>query len=373
MVIGIPKEIKNNENRVSLTPSGVHALTSQNHTLIVEHDAGLGSGFGDEEYTNVGAEVTNDKVGLFQRSDLIIKVKEPLSSEYDLLKPGLLLFTYLHLASEPEVTKVLLEKKVTSIAYETVQMSDGSLPLLTPMSMVAGRMSIQLGAALLQKQHHHGMGILLGGVPGVLPAEIIIVGGGVVGTNAAKMASGSGANVTVLDISQRRLSYLDDIFGGKISTLICNDYNVAKMCEKADLLVGAVLIPGARAPKVVTEEMVKSMKYGSVIIDVAVDQGGCVETIDRTTTHDEPTYIKHGVIHYAVPNMPGDVPRTSTFALEASTLPYAILLANRDINALRENHDLLLGVNTMNGKLTNLPVAISHDLPYTPVESLLGT
>ena len=367
MIVGIPKEIKNNENRVSLTPAGVHTLTTQQHSVIVETGAGMGSGFDDEEYLQAGAKITGDKKSLFQNADMIMKVKEPLPDEYDLFNPGQILFTYLHLASESEVAKALLKNNVTGIAYETVQTSNGALPLLTPMSMVAGRMSIQIGAAFLQKSNG-GMGILLGGVPGVLPAEIVIIGGGVVGTNAAKMAVGSGANVTILDINQSRLSYLDDIFGGSVNTLNCNDYNVAQVCKKSDLLIGAVLIPGAKAPKIVSEEMVISMKNGSVIVDVAIDQGGSVETIDRTTTHDNPTYVKHGVIHYSVPNMPGAVPRTSTFALEAATLPYAVLLANKGLDvALKEHADLKMGLNTMGGKIRNRAVAESLDMEYTPV------
>lgn len=367
MIVGIPREIKNSENRVALTPAGIHALASQNHNVIVETGAGWGSGFDDEEYLQAGAEVTSDKASLFRRSDMIVKVKEPLDSEYDLLKPGQILFTYLHLAAEPQVAEALLKNKVTSIGYETVQSPDGTLPLLTPMSMVAGRMSVQVGAALLQKSHG-GIGILLGGVPGVLPAEVVIIGGGVVGINAAKMAVGSGANVTVLDIDQKRLSYLDDVFNGKINTLHCNAYNVAQLCRKVDLLIGAVLIPGAKAPKIVSEEMVKSMKKGAVIIDVAIDQGGSVETADRTTTHDDPTFEKHGVIHYSVPNMPGAVPRTSTFALEAATLPYAILLANKGLDkALKEHGDLRMGVNTMGGKVTNRAVAASLGFEYAQI------
>jgi len=367
MLIGIPKEIKNNENRVALTPAGAHALVAKNHIVIVETNAGMGSGFTDAEYAQAGAEIMSDKAALFQHADMIIKVKEPLREEFGLFKPGQTLFTFLHLASEPEVANMLIENKVTGIAYETVQLPNGALPLLTPMSMVAGRMSIQIGATFLQK-NHGGMGMLLGGVPGVLPAEVVIVGGGVVGVNAAKMAVGTGANVTILDIDLSRLSYLDDIFGGKASTLYCNEYNVAQSCKKADLLIGAVLIPGAKAPKIVSEEMVKSMKNGSVIVDVAIDQGGSVETVDRITTHENPTFEKHGVIHYSVANMPGAVPRTSTLALEAATLPYSLLLANKGVEAaLSEHADLRLGLNTKDGKITNRAVAESLGLEYSPV------
>jgi len=364
MTIGVPKEIKNNENRVALTPSGAYTLVNNGHTVLVEKSAGMGSGIEDAEYAAAGAVMIADPAEIFAKSDMIMKVKEPLKNECALFKPGQLLFTYLHLAPNTPLTQTLLDKKVTAIAYETVEPPTGGLPLLLPMSEVAGRMSIQIGAAFLQK-YNGGRGVLLGGVPGVLPAEVLIVGGGIVGMNAAKVAVGMGANVTVLDISKSRLAYLDDIFGGRINTLICNDYNVAEMCKKADLLIGAVLVAGARAPKIVKEKMVKTMKPGSVIVDVAVDQGGCVETIDCITTHDSPTYERHGVIHYAVANMPGAVPRTSTYALESATLPYAIRLANEGLNALKICPDLLAGLNTYAGELTSKPVAEATGLPYS--------
>lgn len=372
MIIGVPKEIKNNENRVAITPAGAHALISQGHKVIIEKSAGVGSGINDESFEAAGAVIVNKNHEVFLEADIIVKVKEPLESEYDLFKENQTLYTYLHLAPNPTLTKALLRKKVTGIAYETVQLKNGSLPLLTPMSEVAGRMSIQIGASLLQK-YNGGMGILLGGVTGVLPAEVTIIGGGVVGLNAAKMAVGLGARVTILDINKNRLAYLDDIFMGRISTLVCNQYNVAEMSKKADLLIGAVLVTGARAPKIVKEEMVKSMKNGSVIVDVAIDQGGSVETIDRVTTHDNPCYEKHGVIHYSVANMPGAVPKTSTYALTGSTLPYLIDIANKGPErAMLEDEALLLGLNTYRGYVTYKAVADSVGLDYIDVKELLS-
>jgi alanine dehydrogenase len=304
---------------------------------------------------------------------MIMKVKEPLSAEYDLFKDGQLLFTYLHLAPEPELTAALLKKNVVGIAYETVQPIDNSLPLLTPMSEVAGRMAIQIGAQFLEKPHG-GKGILLGGVPGVAPGKVAIVGGGIVGTNAAKMAIGMGADVTILDVSAARLRYLDDIFGSRIKTLMSNSYNLKHAVAEADLVVGAVLIPGAKAPKLVTEEMIKAMKPGSVVVDVAIDQGGSVETIDRVTTHAEPTYIKHGVVHYSVANMPGAVARTSTFALTNATLPYAMKLANLGYaEAVKRDLGLARGVNVIHGKLTYKAVAEALNLEYTPLSEVLET
>ena len=370
MIIGVPKEIKNNENRVALTPAGVEALCKAGHKVVVENNAGVGSGISDEEYTAVGAEILAAPSEVFARADMIMKVKEPQPAEYELFKDGQLLFTYLHLAPEPLLTAALLKKKVVGIAYETVQPADRSLPLLTPMSEVAGRMSIQIGAQFLEKPHG-GKGILLGGVPGVSPAKVAIVGGGVVGTNAAKMAIGMGADVTILDVSIARLGYLDDIFGSRIKTLMSNSYNIKQAVAEADLLVGAVLIPGAKAPKIVTEEVVKAMKPGSVIVDVAIDQGGSVETVDRVTTHAEPTYEKYGVLHYSVANMPGAVARTSTFALTNATLPYALKLANLGFTeAIRTDLALARGVNTIHGKLTYKAVADALNLPYTPLEEV---
>ncbi|MHB1404164.1 MAG: alanine dehydrogenase [Desulfitobacteriaceae bacterium] len=370
MIIGVPKEIKNNENRVALTPAGVEAFCKAGHKVVIENNAGVGSGISDEEYTAVGAEILAAPSEVFARADMIMKVKEPQPAEYELFKDGQLLFTYLHLAPEPLLTAALLKKKVVGIAYETVQPADRSLPLLTPMSEVAGRMSIQIGAQFLEKPHG-GKGILLGGVPGVSPAKVAIVGGGVVGTNAAKMAIGMGADVTILDVSIARLGYLDDIFGSRIKTLMSNSYNIKQAVAEADLLVGAVLIPGAKAPKIVTEEVVKAMKPGSVIVDVAIDQGGSVETVDRVTTHAEPTYEKYGVLHYSVANMPGAVARTSTFALTNATLPYALKLANLGFTeAIRADLALARGVNTIYGKLTYKAVADALNLPYTPLEEV---
>ncbi len=370
--IGLVKEIKNNENRVALTPGGVKELIGQGHQIFVEKNAGLGSGFDDAQYLDAGGMVLEDKRELFNKSDMIVKVKEPIASEYELFKPGQALFAYLHLSAELSLSKMLIEKKISGIAFETVQLGNGQLPLLAPMSEVAGRMSVQIGATMLQK-YNGGMGILLGGVPGVSSAEVVIVGGGVVGTNAAKMAIGLGAKVTILDVDKNRLVYLDDIFRGQITTLICNEYNVAQAVKQADLLIGAVLIPGAKAPKIVKEDMVKTMKKGSVIVDVAIDQGGSIETIDRVTTHDDPYYEKYGVVHYSVANMPGAVPRTSTFALEAAMLPYLVKLANKGIEqALTEYTDLRLGLNTYDGAVTCKPVAISLGVDYTDPMACIG-
>ena len=370
MIIGVPKEIKPQENRVGLTPAGVAALSKAGHTVLIETSAGLGTGFSDQEFTSVGGKISKDPGGVYEAAEMIIKVKEPLEGEFSLLRENQILFTYLHLAPDTAVTEALLARKVTGIAYETVQLPNKTLPLLSPMSEVAGRMSIQIGASLLEKSHG-GAGILLGGVPGVEPARVVVVGGGNVGINAVKVAAGFGAQVTVLDVSGSRLAYLDDLFRGRIFTLMSNEYNLAKCVREADLVVGAVLIPGARTPKLVTEEMVKSMRPGSVLIDVAIDQGGTIETMDRIMTLDNPTYIKFGVIHYAVPNMPGAVPRTSTIALTNATLPYAISLANKGAEqAMREDPSLLLGLNTYKGKLTSRPVAEAQGKAYTPASQL---
>jgi alanine dehydrogenase len=364
MIIGVPKEIKNNENRVAITPAGVHALVNAGHTVVIEKYAGVGSGIEDSDFEAAGAVILETNRDVFEKADTIVKVKEPLESEYELFKEGQTLFTYLHLAPNPSLTNALIKKKLTAIAYETVQPKDGSLPLLTPMSEVAGRMSIQVGANLLQK-YNGGAGMLLGGVTGVLPAEVVIIGGGVVGLNAAKMAVGLGARVTILDINKTRLAYIDDVFNGRVSTLVCNEYNVAEMAKKADLLVGAVLVTGAKAPKIVTAEMVKTMKKGSVIVDVAIDQGGSIETIDRVTTHDNPCFEKYGVIHYSVANMPGAVPKTSTYALTGSTLPYLLQIANKGPEkAMKENEALLLGLNSYKGYITYKAVADSLGLEY---------
>lgn len=367
MIIGVPKEIKNNENRVAITPAGVAAFVKAGHRVWVQAAAGLGSGITDDEFAAAGAEIAAEAKKVFSSADMIVKVKEPLPEEYDLFREGQILYTYLHLAPEPELTKALLEKKVVGIAYETVQLANGSLPLLVPMSEVAGRMSIQIGARFLEKPHG-GKGVLLGGVPGVPAADVVIIGGGVVGTNAAKMAMGMGAQVTIIDRSAERLRYLDDLFGGRIKTLMSNSFNIEQAVRYADLLVGAVLIPGARAPHLVTEAMVRQMKPGSVVVDVAVDQGGSVETIDRVTTHDNPVYVKHGIVHYAVANMPGAVARTSTFALTNVTLEYGLEIANKGyLQAIQESPALALGVNVINGKVTYQAVAKALNLEYTPL------
>lgn len=371
MIIGVPKEIKNNENRVGMTPGGAKSYISNGHKVIVETHAGEGSGFTDEEYKTAGCEIYTDREKLFADAAMIVKVKEPLAAEYDLFKEGQILFTYLHLAPAPELTKALLKARIKGVAFETVQLPNNELPLLTPMSEVAGRMSVQIGAYFLQK-YNGGLGVLLGGVPGVAPAEVVIVGGGKVGTNAAKMAAGLGARVTVLDMSLSRLAYLDDIFGGRVTTLVSNQHNLEEVVKKADLLVGSVLIPGKAAPKVVSEDMVKMMKKGSVIVDVAIDQGGSIATIDRATTHDNPCYEKFGVIHYSVANMPGAVPRTSTIALEGSTLPYGLMIANKGLEkAVLENESLMKGLNVYEGKLTYKGVAESLGMEYVDPYTLI--
>jgi alanine dehydrogenase len=371
MIIGVPKEIKNHEYRVAVIPAGAHALVKNGHTVLVEKSAGAGSGITDLEYEKAGAKIIQSNKELYSEADLIAKVKEPLESEYELLKERQILYTYLHLAPNAGLTKALVDKKITGIAYETVQLPNGSLPLLAPMSEVAGRMSVQVGTNLLQK-YNGGLGILLGGVPGVAPAEVLIIGGGVVGTNAAKIAVGMGARVTVMDVNKTRLTYLDDLFSGRVTTLIYNEYTTAELVKKVDLLVGAVLLPGAKAPRTVTEAMVKTMKPGSVIVDVAIDQGGSIETIDRVTTHDNPCYEKHGVIHYSVANMPGAVPRTSTFALTGVTLPYLLEIAEKgDERALVENAALALGLNTYQGHVTYKSVADNLKLDFVPKEKFL--
>lgn len=371
MIVGIPKEIKDNENRVAITPAGVLALKKANHSVIIETMAGIGSGFTDQDYIEAGAEIMPDAASVWNNAEMIMKVKEPLESEYKYFREGLIIFTYLHLAPEPELTKALMEKNVIAIAYETIQLPNGALPLLTPMSEVAGRMAVQIGANLLEKPHG-GIGVLLGGVPGVPPAEVVIIGGGVVGTNAAKIAVGMGANVTLVDVNPDRLRYLDDIFGGRLKTLMSNSYNIGQAVANADLLIGAVLIPGSRAPKLVSEEMVQRMKPGSVIVDVAIDQGGSIETIDRVTTHSNPTYVKYDVVHYSVANMPGAVPRTSTLALTNATIPYALQIANKGYHqAIIENQALAKGVNVYKGSVTYKAVADSLGLTYVPLENLI--
>lgn len=371
MIIGVPKEIKNNENRVAITPAGVTDFVKHGHTVYIENSAGVGSGILNGEYTKAGAQIVDTAKEVFDIADMIIKVKEPLDAEYDLFKEGQILFTYLHLAPAPQLTKALLDKKIIGIAYETIQLEDGSLPLLIPMSEVAGRMSVQIGAQFLEK-HEGGKGILLGGVPGVEPAKVVIIGGGIVGTNAAKMAAGSGAQVTILDKNARRLAYLDDIFEGRVKTIMSNEYNIAKEVKDADLVIGAVLVAGAKTPKLVSEAMIKEMGEGSVVVDVAIDQGGSIETIDKITTHDEPVYKKYGVLHYAVANMPGAVARTSTFALTNATIDYALEIADKGYKkALKENKALRNGLNVIDGKLTFQAVAKALGLPYTEAETVL--
>lgn len=371
MIIGVAKEIKNNENRVALTPAGAEALRDAGHKVLVEKGAGLGSGFADEKYASYGAEIIADKKKLFDAADMIMKVKEPLPPEYDLFHPGQILFTYLHLAPEPELTAALLKSKVTGIAYETIETANRSLPLLIPMSEIAGRMATQIGAHFLEK-HEGGKGVLLGGVPGVAAAKVVVVGGGIVGTNAARMALGMGARVAIIDSSAERLRQLDDLFMGHVTTISSNRYNIAYWTKHADLVIGAVLIHGAKAPKLVTESMVADMEPGSVIVDVAIDQGGCVETSDHITTHSEPTFTKHGVIHYAVANMPGAVARTSTLALTNVTIQYALQIAGKGWkNMARADAGFAKGINVTDGHLTYQAVAEALKLPYSKLEDLL--
>lgn len=371
MRIGIPKEVKNNENRVAMTPAGVVNLTMHGHDVVIQTEAGTGSGFTDADYQAAGAQIVQSAEEAWSQ-EMVMKVKEPTPEEYGYFREGMILFTYLHLAPEPELTKAMLEAKVTGIAYETVQLPNNSLPLLTPMSEVAGKMSTQIGAQFLEKIHGGG-GILLGGIPGVSRGKVAIIGGGVAGTNAAKVAIGMGANVTILDLNPDRLRQLDDLFGSDVQTMISNPMNIAESVKEADLVVGAVLIPGAKAPKLVTEEMIQSMKPGSVVIDIAIDQGGIFETSDRITTHDNPTYMKHGVVHYAVANMPGAVPRTSTIGLTNVTVPYAVQIANKGFEkAILENEALKKGVNTFNGFVTYKAVADDQGEEYRSIDELIG-
>lgn len=370
MIIGLPKEIKDNEYRVGLTPAGVKTLSDYGHTVLVEKTAGEGSGISDSEYRTAKGQIVETADEVWARAEMIVKVKEPVGPEYERMRVGQLLFTYLHLAPLPELTQIMLDRKVTGIAYETITNEEGGLPLLTPMSEVAGRMAVQVGAHYLQKPEG-GRGVLMGGVPGVLPARVVIVGGGVVGINSIKMAVGLGANVIVLDKNLDRLRYLDDIFGSQIKTLVSNPYTVQEAIANSDLVIGAVLIPGASAPKLITRDMLKTMQKGAVIVDVAVDQGGCIETT-RPTTHSNPTFYVDDVLHYCVANMPGAVPRTSTFALTNATLPYAIKLANGGfINAIKLDAGLKNGVNTHAGHITYQAVAESQGLSYKPIDKLI--
>jgi alanine dehydrogenase len=371
MIVGLPKEIKDNEYRVGLTPAGVRALTDAGHRVVVERSAGDGSGFADDLYVRAGATLLDTPDEVWQQGEMIVKVKEPIRPEYPRMREGQLLFTYLHLAPDRELTRELLERKVTGVAYETITDRHGTLPLLTPMSEVAGRMAIQVGSHYLEKMSG-GRGVLLGGVPGVPAARVVIIGGGVVGTNAAKIAVGMGAHVTIIDNNLGRLRELDDIFLSKISTLASSAYMIHDAVSQADLIVGAVLVPGAAAPKLVTRGMLRDVPDGAVIVDVAVDQGGCIETT-HPTTHSDPTYYVEGVLHYCVANMPGAVPRTSTFALTNATLPYALKLANKGfIAAIQGDPGLKEGVNTYAGRLTYEAVALAQELEYTPVAEMLG-
>ena len=371
MLVGLPKEIKDNEYRVGMTPAGVRALVDAGHKVVVERGAGEGSGFEDGLYERAGALMLGTADEVWAQAEMIVKVKEPIAPEYPRMREGQVLFTYLHLAPDTELTKQLLERKVTGVAYETITDRKGTLPLLTPMSEVAGRMAIQVGAQYLEKMRG-GRGVLLGGVPGVPAAHVVIIGGGVVGTNSAKMAVGLGAHVTIIDSNLDRLRELDDIFLSKISTLASSAYAIQGAISEADLIIGAVLVPGAAAPKLVTREMLKKVPNGAVIVDVAVDQGGCIETT-HATTHSDPTYYVEGVLHYCVANMPGAVPRTSTFALTNATLPYTLKLANKGfLSAVTSDPGLKEGVNTYAGKLTYEAVAQAQGLEYTPLDTVLG-
>ena len=371
MIIGCPKEIKTREYRVGLVPGGVAALTSRGHQVLMEKSAGVGSGIPDSAYEAVGAKLVEKASDVWARAEMIVKVKEPVASEYPLMRDGQIVYTYFHLAADRALTKALLDRKVTAVAYETIQTDDGQLPLLKPMSEVAGRMAVQVGAVQLEKAHG-GKGVLLSGVPGVRRGKVVILGGGTVGTNSAKLASGMGADTVVLDVSNTRLAYLDDIFGSRITPIYSDPAQVAKYVREADVVIGGVLIPGAKAPKLVSEKLISEMQEGSVVVDVAVDQGGCIETC-HPTTHDNPTYTVHGVVHYCVANMPGAVAQTSTFALTNTTIGYGIRLAELGVlEAIRRDRALALGVNTIHGLCTYKAVAEAHDLPYTPLEMALS-
>jgi alanine dehydrogenase len=370
MIIGVPKEIKNNENRVGLTPAGVSALAKAGHKVFVQSTAGNGSGFSDEEYKKAGATMLKTIDEVYKKAEMIIKVKEPIKQEYGLIKEGQLLFTYFHFASYEPLTKAMIKSKAICLSYETVEKKDRSLPLLVPMSEVAGRMSIQEGAKYLEKPMG-GRGILLGGVPGVRPAKVLVLGGGVVGTQAAKMAAGMGADVTIMDVSLPRLRQLDDILPKNVKTVYSNDYNVREAVKDSDLIIGAVLIPGAKAPSLITRDMLKTMRPGTVMVDVAIDQGGCFET-SKATTHQDPIYVVDNVIHYCVANMPGAVPYTSTLALTNATLPYALQLANKGWKkACLENDELLPGLNVVHGKVVYKGVADAFKMKYTDVQEVL--
>ena len=372
MRIGIPKEIKSGEKRVAITPAGVSSLVGAGHKVLIEAGAGLGSMISDESYAQAGAQILEHANEVWERAEMIIKVKEPLQSEYKYFRKGLILFAYLHLAAAGDLAATLMKHGVVGIGYETVQLDNGALPLLAPMSEVAGRFATQLGAMLLTS-HQGGSGVLLGGIPGVAAGKVVILGGGAVGTSAAKMAIGLGAQVTIFNTSIERLRFFDDTFGSRIQTMASNRYNIAEYIEKADLVIGAVLHPGGKAPMIVTEDMVKTMRPGSVIIDVAIDQGGCIETCDTVTTHDNPVYIRHGVLHYAVPNIPAAVPRTSTFGLTNATTPYALQIADLGWErACREVPAIAKGMNTVNGACVYKAVAEAVNVEYTPLEKFLS-
>lgn len=370
MIIGVPKEIKDNENRVSTTPGGVKELTKAGHTVYVQSTAGDGSGFADSEYESAGASILPTIEETYAIADMIIKVKEPIEPEYKLIKENQLVFTYFHFASYEPLTNAMIDSKAICLAYETVEKADRSLPLLVPMSEVAGRMSVQEGAKYLEKPLK-GRGILLGGVPGVRPAKVLILGGGIVGTNAAKMAAGMGADVTIMDVNLSRLRYLDDVMPANVNTMMSSEYNIRMLIKDHDLIIGGVLIPGAKAPHLITRDMLKEMRPGTVLVDVAVDQGGCIETC-RPTTHGDPTFIIDEVVHYCVANMPGAVPYTSTLALTNATLPFALQLANKGWEAAcRENEELKLGLNVVKGEVVYKGVSEAFNLPYTDVEKFL--
>lgn len=370
MIIGVPKEIKNNENRVALTPAGTQELVKRGHTVYVQNTAGVGSGFSDEEYMKAGAKMIQNAAEVFSLAEMIIKVKEPIEQEYKLIKKDQLVFTYFHFASYEPLTKAMIQSGAVCLAYETVEREDRSLPLLIPMSEVAGRMSIQEGAKYLEKPLK-GRGILLGGVPGVKPAKVLILGGGVVGTNAAKIAAGMGADVTIMDLNLTRLRYLDDVMPKNVHTMVSNEYSIRELVKDHDLIIGGVLVPGAKAPKLITRDMLKTMRPGTVLVDVAVDQGGCIETC-TPTTHENPTFIIDDVVHYCVANMPGAVPYTSTLALTNATLPYAIRLAGQGWKkACAENSDLRLGLNVVQGEVVYKGVADAFGMQYTDVKKFL--
>jgi alanine dehydrogenase len=372
MIIGVPKEIKPQENRVALTPAGVDGLVRNGHKVLIESGAGLGSSFSDDEYKSNGAEIILDAAEVWEKADMILKVKEPLESEYTYFRQGLTIFTYLHLASDENLTRALMKSGAVAIAYETVQRPDGTLPLLAPMSEIAGRMAVQQGSIYLEKTRG-GKGMLIDGVPGVAPAHVVVVGAGIVGTGAIRRAIGLGCRVSVLDINLDRLRYLNEVFMGRIETLYSNNYNIKEACKTADLVIGAVLVPGAKAPKLITEDIVKSMQPGSVIVDVAIDQGGCVETIDKPTTHADPVFVKHDIIHYAVANIPGAVPKTSTLALTNVTLGYAIKLANLGWKqAFINDPSFAKGANVIDGKIVYKPVADAFGMEYTPLEEVMN-